>query len=97
MFIIRRDLRHLQLAAERNFPSPPSTLRANSKLGQAPGTSFEPYPIPRPGRPKNDHPCPRHSPIAKLKSYPSADAVNTTPGPQLPKYVFHAFGSLDTP
>jgi Telomere resolvase len=32
-----------------------------------------------------------------LESYASADAVNTTTSPQLPKYVSAAFGSLDQP
>jgi hypothetical protein len=31
-----------------------------------------------------------------LKSFSSADAVNTTTSPQLPKYVSAAFGSLDS-
>jgi hypothetical protein len=35
--------------------------------------------------------------LRTLKSFPSADAVNTTTGPQLPKYVSAAFGSLDLP
>jgi len=32
-----------------------------------------------------------------MKTFPSADAVNTTTGPQLPKYISSAFGSLDRP
>jgi hypothetical protein len=32
-----------------------------------------------------------------VKSFPSPEAVNTTTGPQLPKYVSAAFGSLDRP
>jgi hypothetical protein len=32
-----------------------------------------------------------------LKSFPSPEAVNTTTGPQLPKYVSAALGSLDLP
>jgi hypothetical protein len=35
--------------------------------------------------------------LRTLKSFPSPDAVNTTTGPQLPKYVPAAFGSLDLP
>jgi Telomere resolvase len=35
--------------------------------------------------------------LRDLKSFPSPEAVNTTTGPQLPKYVSAAFGSLDTP
>jgi hypothetical protein len=36
------------------------------------------------------------SPAHRLKSFPSPKAINTT-GPQLPKYISHAFGSLDKP
>jgi hypothetical protein len=32
-----------------------------------------------------------------MKTFMSADAVNTTTGPQLPKYIPHAFGYLDQP
>jgi len=35
--------------------------------------------------------------LRSLKSFPSADAVNRTTGPQLPNYVSHSFGSLDQP
>ena len=35
--------------------------------------------------------------LRSLKSFPSPEAVNTTTGPQLPKYVSAAFGSLDLP
>jgi hypothetical protein len=35
--------------------------------------------------------------LPQLKSFPSPEAVNTTTGPQLPKYVSAAFGSLDLP
>jgi hypothetical protein len=35
--------------------------------------------------------------LRDLKSFPSPKAVNTTTGPQLPKYVSAAFGSLDLP
>jgi hypothetical protein len=35
--------------------------------------------------------------LRDLKSFPSPDAVNTTTGLQLPKYVSAAFGSLDQP
>src|SRR4029077_2328053 len=37
------------------------------------------------------------APLRDLKSFPSPDAVNTTTGPQLPKYVSNAFRSLDQP
>jgi Telomere resolvase ResT/TelK catalytic domain len=35
--------------------------------------------------------------LAQLRDLVSADAVNTTTSPQLPKYVSAAFGSLDKP
>jgi hypothetical protein len=35
--------------------------------------------------------------LRTLKSFPSPKSVNTTTGPQLPKYVSAAFGSLDLP
>jgi Telomere resolvase len=35
--------------------------------------------------------------LRALKTFTSPDAVNTTTGPQLPKYVSAAFGSLDQP
>src|SRR6516225_9441963 len=35
--------------------------------------------------------------LRDLKSFASPDAVNTTTGPQLSKYISHAFGSLDKP
>ena len=35
--------------------------------------------------------------LRSLKTFPSPDAVNTTTGPQLPKYVSHALGSLYQP
>jgi len=35
--------------------------------------------------------------LRAMKTFMSADAVNTTTGPQLPKYISHAFGSLDQP
>ncbi len=37
------------------------------------------------------------SPGPQIKSFPSPKAVNTTTGPQFPKYVSAAFGSLDLP
>ena len=36
-------------------------------------------------------------PALIFSGFPSPDAVNTTTSPQLPKYVSHAFGSLDQP
>jgi hypothetical protein len=57
------------------------------------GTSFEPYPIPVLGDPKKI--VQALETLRSLKSFPSPKAVNTTTGPQLPKYVSAAFGSLD--
>jgi hypothetical protein len=65
------------------------------KTRQAPGTSFEPYPIPVLGDPKKI--LQALDRLRSLKSFPSPEAVNTTTGPQLPKYVSAAFGSLDLP
>ncbi len=65
------------------------------KTRNAPGTSFEPYPIPVLADPKKI--IRALDGLRSLKSFPSADAVNTTTGPQLPKYVSHSFGSLDQP
>jgi hypothetical protein len=62
---------------------------------QAPGTSFEPYPIPVLADPKKI--IQALDVLRSLKSFPSPAAVNTTTGPQLPKYVSAAFGSLDLP
>jgi hypothetical protein len=79
----------------KNSPIPPSSSTANWKTRRAPGTSSEPYLIPVLAEPKKlvqalDR-------LRSLKSFPSPKAVNTTTGPQLPKYVSAAFGSLDTP
>ena len=65
------------------------------KTRNAPGTSFEPYPIPVLADPKKI--IRALDGLRSSKSFPSADAVNTTTGPQLPKYVSHSFGSLDQP
>jgi hypothetical protein len=62
------------------------------KTRQAPGTSFEPYPIPVLGDPKKL--VQALDTLRDLKSFPSPKAVNTTTGPQLPKYVSAAFGYL---
>ena len=79
----------------KNSPIPPSSLTANWKTRQAPGTSFEPYPIPVLGDPKKI--IQALDILRDLRSFPSPAAVNTTTGPQLPKYVSAAFGSLDLP
>ncbi|MBV8274983.1 MAG: hypothetical protein JO170_06965 [Verrucomicrobia bacterium] len=69
--------------------------RPKYRKRQAPGTSFKPYPIPVLAKPKKI--IRALAQLQDLKSFHSADAVNTTTGPQLPKYVSHAFGSLDQP
>jgi hypothetical protein len=61
----------------------------------APGTSFEAYPIPVLAEPKKI--IRALDQLRSLKTFPSPDAVNTTTGPQLPKYVSHALGSLYQP
>src|SRR5262249_39712695 len=65
------------------------------KTSHAPGTSFEPYPIPVLADPKKI--IGALDQLRALKTFASADAVNTTTGPQLPKYISAAFGSLDKP
>jgi hypothetical protein len=74
---------------------PALVLDGQLKTRQAPGTSFEPYLIPVLADPKKlVHAL---DTLRDLKSFPSPKAVNTTTGPQLPKYVSAAFGSLDLP
>src|SRR5260370_12474125 len=63
------------------------------KTRNAPGTSFEPYPIPVLADPKKL--IRALDGLRSLKTFPSADAVNTTTGPQLPQPVSNSFGSLD--
>jgi hypothetical protein len=65
------------------------------KTRQAPGTSSEPYLIPVLGDPKKL--VQALDTLRSLKSFPSPKAVNTTTGPQLPKYVSDAFGSPERP
>jgi Telomere resolvase len=79
----------------KNSLIPPSSSTANWKTRQAPGTSFEPYPIPVLADPRKL--VQALDQLRTLKSFPSPAAVNTTTGPQLPKYVSAAFGSLDLP
>jgi hypothetical protein len=69
--------------------------RPTGKLGQAPGTGFEPYLIPVLADPRKL--VRALDTLRSLKSFPSPKAVNTTTGPQLPKYVSAAFGSLNLP
>jgi hypothetical protein len=80
---------------KKKLPFPALIFDGQLKTRQAPGTSFEPYPIPVLADPKKliqalDR-------LRSLKSFPSPAAVNTTTGPQLPKYVSAAFGSLKLP
>ena len=80
---------------KRNSPSPALIFSGQLKTRHAPGASFEPYPIPVLAEPKKI--IQALDRLRSLKSFPSPDAVNTTTSPQLPKYVSHAFGSLDQP
>ena len=75
------------------LPFPAVIFDGQLKTRQAPGTSFEPYPIPVLADPKKI--IRALAQLRDLKSFSSADAVNTTTGPQLPKYVSSAFGSLE--
>ena len=75
------------------LPYPALLFDGQLKTRQAPGTSFEPYPIPVLGDPKKL--VQALDTLRDLKSFPSPAAVNTTTGPQLRKYASAAFGSLD--
>ena len=80
---------------DKKLPFPALIFEGQLKTRNAPGTSFEPYPIPVLAEPKLiiralDR-------LRAIKTFPTADAVNTTTSPQLPKYVTAAFGSLDQP
>jgi hypothetical protein len=80
---------------KKKLPFPAVIFDGQLKTRQAPGTSFEPYPIPVLAEPKLIiHALEQ---LRALKTFTSPDAVNTTTGPQLPKYISHAFGSLDKP
>src|SRR5271166_6482740 len=79
----------------KKLPYPAVIFDGQLKTRNAPGTSFEPYPIPVLADPKKI--IRALDGLRSLKSFPSADAVNTTTGPQLPKYVSNSFGSLDQP
>jgi hypothetical protein len=80
---------------KKKLPFPALIFEGQLKTRQAPGTSFEPYPIPVLAEPKKIMRA--LDQLRALKTFVSADAVNTTTGPQLPKYISHAFGSLDQP
>jgi Telomere resolvase len=91
----RSSLAPPSASPNKNSPIPPSSLTANWKTRQAPGTSSEPYLIPVLGDPKKL--VQALDTLRSLKSFPSPKAVNTTTGPQLPKYVSDAFGSPERP
>ncbi|HWX78018.1 MAG TPA: hypothetical protein VNY32_11090, partial [Candidatus Acidoferrales bacterium] len=79
----------------KKLPIPPLSSTASSKPVTRRVQAFEPYPIPVLADPKKI--IRALDGLPSLKSFPSADAVNTTTGSQLPKYVSHSFGSLDQP
>ena len=79
----------------KKLPYPAVIFDGQLKTRNAPGTSFEPYPIPVLADPKKI--IRALDGLRSLKSFPSAAGVNTTTGPQLPKYVSNSFGSLDQP
>jgi hypothetical protein len=79
----------------KKLPFPALVFDGQLKTRHAPGTSFEPYPIPVLADPKKI--IGALDQLRALKTFASADAVNTTTGPQLPKYISAAFGSLDKP
>ena len=80
---------------KEKLPYPVLIFDGQLKTRHAPGTSFEPYPIPVLADPKKI--IQAIDRLRDLKTFPSAEAVNTTTSPQLPKYVTAAFGSLDQP
>ena len=73
------------------LPYPALIFSGQLKTRHAPGTSFEPYPIPVLAEPKKI--IAELAKLRSLKSFASPDAVNTATSPQLPKYVSAAFGS----
>src|SRR6516162_5509449 len=79
----------------KKLPFPALIFDGQLKTRHAPGTSFEPYPIPVLAEPKKI--IQALDRLRDLKTFTSADAVNTTTSPQLPKYISNAFGSLDQP
>jgi len=91
----RSSLASSSVCLPRNSPSPALIFEGQLKTRHAPGTSFEPYPIPVLAEPKLI--IRALDQLRALKTFASADAVNTTTGPQLPKYISAAFGSLDKP
>jgi Telomere resolvase len=80
---------------KKKLPYPALIFSGQLKTRHAPGTSFEPYPIPVLAEPKKI--IAELAKLRSLKSFASPDAVNTATSPQLPKYVSAAFGSLALP
>jgi len=80
---------------KKKLPYPALFFSGQLKTRNAPGTSFEPYPIPVLAEPKLIIRALER--LRSLRSFSSADAVNTTTSPHLPGYVSAAFGSLDQP
>ncbi len=68
---------------KKKFPFPALIFSGQLKIRHAPGTSFQPYPIPVLAEPKKI--IQALDRLRSLKSFPSPDAVNTTTSPQLPK------------
>jgi hypothetical protein len=66
----------------KKLPLPALIFEGQLKTRHAPGTSFEPYPIPVLAEPKLI--IRALDQLRALKNFASADAVNTTTGPQLP-------------
>ena len=79
----------------KKLPFPALIFEGQLKTRHAPGTSFEPYPIPVLAEPKLITRA--LDQLRYLKTFDSPNAVNTTTGPQLPKYISHALGSLYQP
>jgi Telomere resolvase len=77
------------------LPFPALLFDGQLKTRQAPGTSFESYLIPVLADPKKI--IQALDTLRSLKSFPSPKAVNTTTGPQLPKYVSAASAPLTYP
>jgi hypothetical protein len=79
---LRSSLAPGSVCLPSNFPSPALIFEGQLKTRHAPGTSFEPYPIPVLAEPKLI--IRALDQLRTLKTFASADAVNTTTGPQLP-------------
>ena len=64
---------------KKKLPFPALIFEGQLKTRHAPGTSFEPYPIPVLAQPKLIIRALER--LRSLKTFPSADAVNITTGP----------------